>query len=107
MGNEGRNGREYYTPRQLIRAIVKVIDPKVGEKVLDPAVGSAGILREAFDHTKPAQNFSTEQQKQQQTSTYYGREVKSLAPCFRSGPGALQKLCAHRDLGFSLGCPIC
>lgn len=79
MGNAGRNGGEYYTPRPLIRAMVKVIDPKVGEKVLDPAVGSAGFLCEAFEHTKTSQQLSTEQLKQLQTSTYYGREVKSLA----------------------------
>lgn len=79
MGNAGRNGGEYYTPRPLIRAMVKVVDPKVGEKVLDPAVGSAGFLCEAFEHTKASQQLSTEQLKELQTSTYYGREVKSLA----------------------------
>lgn len=79
MGNAGRNGGEYYTPRPLIRAIVKVIDPKVGEKILDPAVGSAGFLCEAFDYMKASQGLSTEQLKQLQTSTYFGQEVKSLA----------------------------
>ena len=39
MGNAGRNGGEYYTPRPLIRAIVKVVAPKIGEKIYDPAVG--------------------------------------------------------------------
>ncbi len=79
MGNAGRNGGEYYTPRPLIRAMVKVIDPKVGEKILDPAVGSAGFLCEAFDHMKGSQKLSTEQLKQLQKATFYGREVKSLA----------------------------
>jgi type I restriction enzyme M protein len=79
MGNAGRNGGEYYTPRPLIRAMVKVVDPKVGEKILDPAVGSAGFLCEAFDHMKGSQKLSTEQLKQLQKSTFYGREVKSLA----------------------------
>ncbi len=79
MGNAGRNGGEYYTPRPLIRAIVKVIDPKVGETVLDPAVGSAGFLCEAFDYTRNSKDLSTEELAFLQTSTYYGREVKSLA----------------------------
>jgi type I restriction enzyme M protein len=79
MGNAGRNGGEYYTPRPLIRAIVKVIDPKVGETVLDPAVGSAGFLCEAFDYTRNSKDLSTEELALLQTSTYYGREVKSLA----------------------------
>ena len=52
MGNAGRNGGEYYTPRPLIRAIVKVIQPKLGERIYDGAVGSAGFLCEAFDHQR-------------------------------------------------------
>ena len=47
MGNAGRNGGEYYTPRPLIRTIVKVVDPKIGETIYDGAVGSAGFLVEA------------------------------------------------------------
>lgn len=46
MGNAGRNGGEYYTPRPFIRAMIKVVDPRVGETVYDGAVGSAGFLRE-------------------------------------------------------------
>ena len=44
MGNAGRNGGEYYTPRPLIRAIIKVVDPKIGETIYDGAVGSGGFL---------------------------------------------------------------
>jgi len=52
MGNAGRNGGEYYTPRPLIRAIIKVVDPQIGETIYDPACGSAGFLCEAFDHLR-------------------------------------------------------
>lgn len=79
MGNAGRNGGEYYTPRPLIRAIVKVINPQIGEKVLDPAVGSAGFLCEAYDYMRNQPNLSTEDYETLQASTFYGREVKSLA----------------------------
>lgn len=48
MGNAGRNGGEYYTPRPLIRAILEVVQPKIGETVYDGALGSAGFLCEAF-----------------------------------------------------------
>ena len=41
MGNAGRNGGEYYTPRPLIRAIVNVVNPQIGERVYDGAAGSA------------------------------------------------------------------
>ena len=79
MGNAGRNGGEYYTPRPLIRAMVKVIDPKIGETVYDPAVGSAGFLCEAFDYMRDSGDLSTEQLEILQKDTLYGREVKSLA----------------------------
>ena len=49
MGNAGRNGGEYYTPRPLIRAMVKVTNPKIGESIYDGAVGSAGFLCEAYE----------------------------------------------------------
>ncbi|MFN8294148.1 MAG: N-6 DNA methylase [Chitinophagales bacterium] len=54
MGNAGRNGGEYYTPRPLITTIVKVVAPKIGDKIYDGAVGSAGFLCEAFDYLKTA-----------------------------------------------------
>ena len=53
MGNAGRNGGEYYTPRPLIRAMVQVVKPKIGERIYDGACGSAGFLCESFDYLKP------------------------------------------------------
>ena len=52
MGNAGKNGGQYYTPRPLIRAMLKVTDPKLGETIYDPAAGSAGFLCEAYEHLK-------------------------------------------------------
>jgi type I restriction enzyme M protein len=52
MGNAGRNGGEYYTPRPLIRAIIKVVAPQIGETIYDGACGSAGFLCEAYDYLK-------------------------------------------------------
>jgi type I restriction enzyme M protein len=79
MGNAGRNGGEYYTPRPLIRAIIEVIDPQVGERVYDPAVGSAGFLCEAYEYMRKEEGLSTEQLELLQKATFYGKEVKSLA----------------------------
>ena len=79
MGNSGRNGGEYYTPRPLIKAIVKVINPKIGETVYDGAVGSAGFLVEAFEHMKQSKSLTTTELKKLQTKTFYGVEKKSLA----------------------------
>jgi type I restriction enzyme M protein len=79
MGNAGRNGGEYYTPRPLIKSIIKVIDPKVGETVYDGAVGSAGFLVEAFEHMSQSKTLTTTELKNLQTKTFYGAEKKTLA----------------------------
>ncbi len=79
MGNAGRNGGEYYTPRPLIRAIVQVIQPKIGERIYDGAVGSAGFLCESFDFLKANGKLTTKDLTTLQTRTFYGKEKKSLA----------------------------
>ena len=79
MGNAGRNGGEYYTPRPLIRAIVQVVKPKIGERVYDGAVGSAGFLCEAFEYVKAKGNLTTKEADILQARTFYGKEKKSLA----------------------------
>ena len=79
MGNAGRNGGEYYTPRPLIRAMIQVLDPKIGERIYDGAVGSAGFLCEAFEYLSARPNLSTSDLHTLQTRTFYGKEKKSLA----------------------------
>ncbi len=79
MGNAGRNGGEYYTPRPLIKAIVKVINPKVGETIYDGAVGSAGFLVEAFEHISKSKSLTTSELKALQTKSLFGAEKKTLA----------------------------
>ena len=78
MGNAGRNGGEYYTPRPLIRAMIQVVDPKIGETIYDGACGSAGFLCEAFDHLRRGK-LSTRDAKTLQEKTFYGSEKKGLA----------------------------
>jgi len=78
MGNAGRNGGEYYTPRPLIRAMIQVVKPKIGESVYDGAVGSAGFLCEAFSYMRPSAK-STKDLETLQRRTFYGVEKKSLA----------------------------
>jgi type I restriction enzyme M protein len=79
MGNAGRNGGEYYTPRPLIRAMIKVVNPQIGERIYDGACGSAGFLCEAFDYMKGFSGLTTSDFKTLQTRTFYGKEKKSLA----------------------------
>jgi len=79
MGNAGRNGGEYYTPRPLIRAMVRVVHPNIGETIYDGAVGSAGFLCEAFDYLRAKPHLTTRDLKTLQEKTFYGIEKKSLA----------------------------
>jgi type I restriction enzyme M protein len=79
MGNAGRNGGEYYTPRPLIKTIVKVVAPKIGNKIYDGAVGSAGFLAEAFEYLKACRDLTTKDAETLQKSTFYGKEKKGLA----------------------------
>ena len=79
MGNAGRNGGEYYTPRQLITTIVKVVNPKIGDKIYDGACGSAGFLCEAYNYLKEGKSLSTKEAEILQKKSFYGKEKKSLA----------------------------
>ncbi|MDX8394022.1 MAG: N-6 DNA methylase [Mariprofundales bacterium] len=79
MGNAGRNGGEYYTPRPLIKTIVKIINPQCGNSIYDGAVGSAGFLVEAFEYLRASKKLSTKDSEILQTKTFYGKEKKSLA----------------------------
>ncbi|MCT7969007.1 type I restriction-modification system subunit M [Laspinema sp. D1] len=78
MGNAGRNGGEYYTPRPLIRAMIKVVKPKIGDRIYDGACGSAGFLCESYDYLRQGK-LTTQQLELLQTKTFVGKEKKSLA----------------------------
>jgi type I restriction enzyme M protein len=78
MGNAGRNGGEYYTPRPLIRAMIQVVQPQVGETIYDGACGSAGFLCEAWEYLR-RDDLSAKDWDTLQRRTFYGQEKKSLA----------------------------
>jgi type I restriction enzyme M protein len=88
MGNAGRNGGEYYTPRPLIRAMVQVVKPEIGNSIYDGACGSAGFLCEAYDYfvdpvkrkaRSESKAITTADLKTLQENTFTGKEKKSLA----------------------------
>jgi len=80
MGNAGRNGGEYYTPRPLIKTIVEIVAPTIGETIYDGACGSAGFLVESFNYlTQNQAKLSSAQMATLQNKTFYGKEIKSLA----------------------------
>ena len=78
MGNAGRNGGEYYTPRPLIRAMIQVVKPQIGDRIYDGACGSAGFLCESYDYLRQG-NLTTKQLETLQNHTFTGKEKKSLA----------------------------
>src|SRR3546814_15118308 len=69
---------EYYTPRPLIRAMIREVQPRIGERIYDGACGSAGFLCEAYEHMKP-QARSTADHETLQRRTFFAKEKKSLA----------------------------
>jgi type I restriction enzyme M protein len=79
MGNAGRNGGEYYTPRPLIKAIIQVIQPEIGQTIYDGASGSAGFLCEAFAYLKDSKALTPTDVEILQKKTFFGKEKKSLA----------------------------
>ena len=79
MGNAGRNGGEYYTPRPLIKAIIKVVQPKIGQSIYDGAAGSAGFLCEAFAYLMESKKLTPTDIDVLQKETFFGKEKKSLA----------------------------
>lgn len=82
MGAEGGWAGEFYTPRPIIRLMVNIVDPKLGDIILDPFVGSAGFLVESFHHIEENLNkkskLGVKEWKILQTKTFYGQEKKPL-----------------------------
>jgi len=77
MRDAAGDSGEFYTPRPVIKFIVKVMDPKLGETVLDPACGTGGFLAEAFEYMKK-QVKSVEDRDLLQRDSIFGIEAKSL-----------------------------
>lgn len=77
MGEKGNDGGQFFTPREIIRAMVRVIDPKIGESVYDPGCGTGGFLAQSFEHMAGQNNSNITSPDQFETlkqGTFYGRE---------------------------------
>ena len=71
---------EFYTQRHIIRAIVEVVKPKLGERVYDPCVGTAGFLAESAEYIRRrAKSLSADELRKLDTETFYGLELKPLS----------------------------
>jgi len=77
MGEKNNDGGQFFTPRDVIRVMIRVVDPKIGETVYDPCCGTGGFLAEAYKHmlNKVQTPDDLETLK---TRTFYGREKENL-----------------------------
>ena len=77
MGEKGNDGGQFFTPREIIRAMVKAIDPQIGETVYDPGCGTGGFLAQSYEHMAGPNNLritSADQLETLKRRTFYGRE---------------------------------
>jgi type I restriction enzyme M protein len=77
MRDAAGDSGEFYTPRPVVKLIVTLVAPRLGERVLDPACGTGGFLVETYEHLKPQQQSAADQQALQ-SETLFGIEKKPL-----------------------------
>jgi len=77
MRDASGDAGEFYTPRPVVKFMVEMINPKIGETVLDPAAGTGGFLVESFEHLKK-QAKTVEHRQILQTGSIFGGEAKPL-----------------------------
>lgn len=71
---------EYFTPRNVVKTIVNLVDPKFKETVYDPFCGTGGFLTEAFNYIKENTIIKNEKdEKRLKHNTIYGREITTTA----------------------------
>jgi type I restriction enzyme M protein len=71
------NAGEYYTPRAVTKFVVEMVDPKLGDKIMDPACGTGGFLIDALEHVRENEVATPDEEKVLQDSIY-GVEKKPL-----------------------------
>jgi type I restriction enzyme M protein len=86
MRDAAGDSGEFYTPRPVVRFMVAVTDPKLGETILDPACGTGGFLVEAFQHLE------------KQCRTVQDRELLQKRSMFGGEPKPLPYLLAQMNL---------
>lgn len=87
MGEKGSDAGQYFTPRQVIKAMVRVLDPNVGERVYDPCCGTGGFLAQAAQYLhekikaplgRPKGMSHGEATEIVKHETFYGREKENI-----------------------------
>ena len=80
MGEKNNDGGQFFTPREVIKAIVETVQPKVGETVYDPGCGTGGFLAQSYHYMRESLGAEATggQLEQLATATFYGREKENL-----------------------------
>ncbi|GFE56734.1 N-6 DNA methylase [Geobacter sp. AOG1] len=80
MGEKGGDGGQFFTPREVIRAMVRAVDPKVGETVYDPGCGTGGFLAQSHEYMRAelGADAQAEQIDTLKHKTFFGREKENL-----------------------------
>lgn len=92
MGEKNSDGGQFFTPREVIRAMVRVVDPQQGDTVYDPCCGTGGFLAQAYElmAKKLGDAVSSTELEQIKHDTFFGREKENLV-----FPIALANLVLH------------
>ncbi len=81
MGEKGNDGGQFFTPREIIRAVVAVVAPQIGQTIYDPGCGTGGFLAQSFEFMAGRNNEkikSPDQLELLRHETFYGREKEGL-----------------------------
>lgn len=80
MGEKANDGGQFFTPREVIRAMVKVVDPGIGDTVYDPGCGTGGFLAQSYEYIKAklGNSASADQLQTLKEHTFWGREKENL-----------------------------
>lgn len=80
MGEKGNDGGQFFTPRQVIKAMVQVIDPKADDTIYDPGCGTGGFLAQSFEHItdRLGNDATADQLETLKQRTFWGREKENL-----------------------------
>ena len=80
MGEKGNDGGQFFTPRQVIRVMVKAVNPQLGQTIYDPGCGTGGFLAQSYEYMNAALGEKTtpDQIETLKHSTFYGREKENL-----------------------------
>ena len=92
MGEKNNDGGQFYTPREVVRAMARVVQPKVGDMVYDPCCGTGGFLAQAYEHMRESLGPEPAAMDLQTLAedSFFGREKDNLAY-----PIALANLVLH------------